>query len=173
MTTTTTAGTEARLREDTDALIHMLADGGTLGTLMGLAADELEALYAMGLGYYQQARYAEAMKVFARLVAFSHAEPRYLNALAAAQQMLGRHEQAIHYWGVSQLLDSSDPVPTFHTAESLLALGHVDDALDALDLVQRQCRRQQRHPALLARAEALQALVRSKARATPAATPAA
>ena len=75
---------------------------------------------------------------------------------------LGHHERAVHYWGVSQLLDATDPVPTFHTANSLLALGLVDDALDALDLVVAQCQRQNQHPELAARAEALRVLVRSK-----------
>lgn len=164
----TTPRSAERVSQDTDALIRMLAGGGNLGTLMGLTHDELEGLYAMGLGYYGQARYADAMKVFSRLVTYSHAEPRYLNALASAHQMLGHHERAIHYWGVSQLLDSSDPAPTFHTAHSLLALGHVDDALDALDLVLRQCQRQQSHANLAVRAETLRALVRSKASAAKA-----
>jgi type III secretion system low calcium response chaperone LcrH/SycD len=161
----TTEPTGDHTQQDTEALLRMLARGGTLGRLISLSAGELEALYAMGLGYYAQARYADAMKVFSRLVTYSHAEPRYLNALASAHQMLDNHERAIHYWGVSQLLDTSDPLPTFHTASSLLALGHVDDALDALDLVQRQCERQGDQAALAARTETLRALVRSKASA--------
>ncbi|HSW06941.1 SycD/LcrH family type III secretion system chaperone [Aquabacterium sp.] len=160
---------QQRVNEDTEALLRLLAEGGTLGSLMGLGADDLDALYALGLGYYGQARYTDAMKVFSRLVSYSHAEPRYLNALASAHQMLGHHERAVHYWGVSQLLDTSDPVPTFHTAQSLLALGLVNEAMEALDLVLRQCERQQRHGKLAVRAETLYALVRSKASAGTAA----
>lgn len=169
MNTATASTTEDRQTRDTYALIRMLADGGTLGGLFELSADELDAVYAFGLGYYGQARYRDALKVFARLVALRHGEPRYLNALAATHQMLGRHERAVHYWGVSQLLDPSDPLPTFHTAQSLLALGLVDDALDALDITLQQCRRDPGHQALQARAASLQALVKAKTSAAQAA----
>lgn len=162
ITTPTTAGSPERLQQDTEALLRMVCKGGTLGGLFKLSADELEALYAFGLSHYAQGRYAESMKVFSRLVTLHHGETRYYNALAASHQMLGHHERAVHYWGVSQLLDASDPAPTFHTANSLLALGLVDDALDALDLVVTQCQRQDQHPELAARAEALRVLVRSK-----------
>jgi type III secretion system low calcium response chaperone LcrH/SycD len=151
------------LKDDTEALLRLFGQGGTLGGLYGLSSQELEALYAFGLGYYRQARYGDALKVFAQLVSLKHGETKYLNALAATHQMLGHHPQAIHHWGVSQLLDATDPLPTFHTANSLLAMGEVGDALDALALVITQCQRDGDKPALLARAEALQALVKAKA----------
>lgn len=161
--------TNDRLVQDTTAMLRMLGQGGTLGGLFSLSDEELDALYAFGLSHYRQGRWTDAMKVFSRLVTLAHGEPRYLNALASSYQMLGQHERAVHYWSVSQLLDPSDPVPTFHTANSLLALGLVADALDALDLVLRQCRKQNRHPELAARAQALTALIQSKAAAAQAA----
>lgn len=169
MSTDTRTTGDDRLVQDTTAMLRMLAQGGTLGGLMRLGQDELEALYAFGLGHYSQARWTDAMKVFSRLVMLAHGEPRYLNALASSYQMLGQHERAVHYWGVSQLLDASDPLPTFHTANSLLALGLVADALDALDLVLRQCREQGRHAELAARAQSLVTLIQSKAAAAQAA----
>jgi type III secretion system low calcium response chaperone LcrH/SycD len=165
ITTPTAPGTPERLQQDTEALLRMICQGGTLAGLYQLSPHELEALYALGMNHYTQARYAEASKVFSRLVTLDHGEVRYYNALAAAHQMQGQHERAVHYWGVSQLLDASDPVPTFHTAQSLLALGLVQDALDALDIVVRQCPRRPGHEELAARAEALLTLVRSKSAA--------
>lgn len=162
ITTPTAPGTAERVQQDTEALLRLITNGGTLAGLFKLSDDELEALYAFGLSHYNQGRYAEAMKIFSRLVTLHHGQTRYYNALAASHQMLGQHERAVHYWGVSQLLDPKDPVPTFHTGQSLLALGLVDDALDALDLVVTQCQRQNQHPELAARAEALRTLVRSK-----------
>jgi len=162
ITTPTAAGTPARLQQDTEALLRMICNGGTMAGLFKLSDEELDALYTFGLGHYTQGRWTDAMKVFTRLVTLDHGQPRFYNALAASHQMLGQHERAVHYWGVSQLLDAKDPVPTFHTANSLLALGLVDDALDALDIVTRQCTQQGRHPELAARAEALRALIRSK-----------
>lgn len=157
----------ARISADTDALLGLLADGGSLADLYGLTEQELEGLYAFGLAHYRQARYAQAAKIFARLVAMHHGEPRYLNALAAAHQMQGRHEQALHFYGVSQLLDPSDPVPTFHTAHSLLALGWQEDAREALQLVIQQADGEPRHAALGERARALLNLVSGRDAATP------
>lgn len=155
--------TDDRLTADTQALLKMLSQGGTLAGLAGVAERELEALYTWGQLQYRQGRWTEALKAFARLVALQHGEPRYLNALAATHQQLGRHAQAVHYWGLSQLLAPRDPLPTFHTAVSLLELGHEDDALEALDLVLRQCRRQGGHAALVERAQALAELIRTRA----------
>ena len=169
MNATTTTTTPTRREADTRALLQMLSQGGTLAGLHGLSAADLEPLYAAGLAQYAQARYAEAAKLFGRLVMLRHGDTRYLNALAACHQMLGQHERAVHYWGVSQLLDLKDPAPTFHTAHSLLALGLTDDALDALDSVLAQCDGQPQHQVLQARAQALQALVRSRSAAPAAA----
>lgn len=160
-TTPTTA--DDRLTADTRALLTMLSQGGTLAGLAGLTERELEALYTWGQLQYRQGRWTEALKAFARLVTLQHGEPRYLNALASTHQQLGRHEQAVHYWGLSQLLAPRDPLPTFHSAVSLLALGHEQDALDALDLVLRQCRRQGGHAELAERAQALAELIQSRA----------
>lgn len=158
----TIPGSRERAAQDTEALLRVFTRGGTLGGLAGLEPQELEALYAYGLGYYQQARYADALKVFARLVALRHGEPRYLNALAASHQMLGQHAQAVHFYGLSQLLDKKDPTPTFHTATSLLALGLVEEAIDALDLVVRQCEGHDDRRALGTRARAQLELVRER-----------
>jgi type III secretion system low calcium response chaperone LcrH/SycD len=160
---TTAPATEERLLEDTQALLRMLAQGGTMGGLFGLDEHELDAMYAFGLGFYQQARYGDAAKVFGLLVTMKHGEPRFLNAYAATFQVLGRYEQAIHYYGVSQLLDPADPVPTFHTAECMVALGWLDDARDALSLVIRQSEEKSaQFGTLLSRARALAELVQSK-----------
>jgi tetratricopeptide (TPR) repeat protein len=112
MTTATKPLTQERVTEDTQALLRMFSNGGTLAGLYGLGSNELEALYTFGLQFYQQERYGDALKVFARLVSLEHGEPRYLNALAGAHQMLGQHAQAVHFYGVSQLLNASDPAPT-------------------------------------------------------------
>lgn len=165
MSTPTQNVSQERLVQDTNALLRMLAQGGTIGGLMRLDERELEALYAFGLSHYQHARWTDAMKIFSRLVMLAHGETRYLNALASCHQMMGQHERAVHYWGVSQLLDARDPAPTFHTANSLLALGLVADAVDALELVLRQCREQGGHAELAARAQALLTLIQSKAAA--------
>lgn len=159
----TTTPSQERLQQDTDALLRMFAQGGTVAGLYGLDESELDALYAFGLGHYNQARYAEASRIFGTIVTLQHGEPRFLNAYASSLQMLGQFDRAIHYFGLSQLLDASDPMPTFHSAECLLGLGWLDDAVDALDLVIQQCEAEPgRHVTLLERARALAGLVETR-----------
>lgn len=129
----------ALLADDAQSLLQWLGRGGTLGQALGLPARELEALYALGLGMYRQNRLDDALKVFAWLVQMDHGQRHWLHALAATLQRLGRHARALQYWGLAQWLDIADPDPTYHSANSLLALGRVHDAATALRQVLRQC----------------------------------
>jgi hypothetical protein len=61
---------------------------------------------------------------------------------------------------VPSVLDMTDPVPTFHTAECLAAMGQLDDARDALDMVVKHCRTE-KHDALKARAQAMLEIVQN------------
>ena len=72
-----------------------LKGGGTLGALRGIGDDENEALYALGRQHYDQQQYAEAFKLFSMLVANDHTDGRYVMALGAAGQMIGRHQDAL------------------------------------------------------------------------------
>jgi hypothetical protein len=58
------------------------------------------------------------------------------------------------------VLDMTDPVPTFHTAECLAAMGQLEDARDALDMVVKHCRTE-KHDALKARAQAMLEIVQN------------
>jgi len=129
----------ALLADDAQSLLRWLGQGGTLGQALGLPARELEALYALGLGLYRQSRLDDALKVFAWLVQMDHGQRHWLHALAATLQRLGRHARALQYWGLAQWLDIADPDPTYHSANSLLALGRVHDAATALRQVLQQC----------------------------------
>jgi type III secretion system low calcium response chaperone LcrH/SycD len=138
MTTAASAQT-GLLADDAQALLQWFGQGGTLAQALCLPARELEALYALGLGLYRQDRLDDALKVFAWLVQMDHGQRHWLHALAATLQRLGRHARALQYWGLAQWLDMADPDPTYHSANSLLALGRVHDAATALRQVLRQC----------------------------------
>ena len=57
ITTPTAAGTPARLQQDTEALLRMICNGGTMAGLFKLSDEELDALYTFGLGHYTQGRW--------------------------------------------------------------------------------------------------------------------
>ena len=142
----------------TDALL----EGAPLGSLLGIRADDFEQLYALGHGFYQQARYEEASRIFGFLALHDHMEPRFILALGASLQMTGRYEEAVRVYTVAVVLDPADPVPTFHLAECLIALERIQDAVEGLEMVIAQCDPGQ-HDALLERADGLRGLLAGQA----------
>jgi type III secretion system low calcium response chaperone LcrH/SycD len=129
-----TAGQEAYVKAATE---HFAA-GGTLGDLHGLEERDYEAMYAVAHGMYAQERYADAQKMFSFLVACNPFDRRFHQALASTMQMNGQFEEAIGYYSMASVMDMADPVPTFHTAECLAALGRLPEAREALEIVIEQ-----------------------------------
>jgi type III secretion system low calcium response chaperone LcrH/SycD len=119
-------------------ILPLILNGATLGDLKGFEDSSYEALYALGHNFYSQTRYQEAMKIFGYLVMHNHLESRYISAFASSLQMLKRYEEAITYYSLASVMDMSDPVPTFYTCECLLALGHIREASQGLELVIEQ-----------------------------------
>ncbi|QJC54942.1 Chaperone protein IpgC [Polaromonas vacuolata] len=119
-------------------ILPLILNGATLGDLLGFEDCSYEALYALGHGFYGQTKYQDAMKIFGYLVMHNHLESRYISAFASSLQMLKRYEEAITYYSLVSVMDMSDPVPTFHTCECLLALGHIPEASQGLELVIEQ-----------------------------------
>lgn len=115
----------------------VLADGG-LGRLAGCSDQDCESLYAMGYSLYSQARYADAMRIFALLVMLRSLEHRFICALASCLQMMGRHADAINHYATALTVDAEDPAPLLHTSECLVALGHLAHARECLDVIREE-----------------------------------
>lgn len=141
---------------------QLLAAGGTLGSIYDYTEHDCEVMYTLGHGLYSQGRFADAVKVFGFLAMHNHLERRYMNAFAASLQMVGSHEEAIKFYTLASVMDPTDPAPTFHTCECLIALGMKDNAVEGLQMVVAQCRTEARRP-LRERATALMALLENAA----------
>lgn len=124
-----------QLYEQFTQLASVLQKGGSLGQLLDVTPDECEALYAVGHNQYQQGLYADAFKVFSRLVALNHLEDRYVMALAGAAQQLGRYEDALQHYVTVTVMRLNDPAPVFHSAECLIAMSRLPEAIETLELV--------------------------------------
>ena len=148
-----------------DAALNMLGlwkAGGTLAQAMGLTSRECEAMYTHGHALYGQGKYEDAFKVFAQLVAYDHMDTRYQMALASAMQMTRRYELALQHFMIVTVMRLDDPVPVYHCAECLLALGRVSEAIDSLELVAETLCRPGEHDVIKARAQALVSALRQK-----------
>lgn len=135
-----TEQTEAELDEQhlPFQIFEFFSKGGTLGSARSFDAAHYEALYALGHNLYSASRYEDALQVFAFLSRHNHLEPRYLNAYAGSLQMVKSYAEAITFYSLASLMDIDNPLPTYHTAECMLALGWVTEAQQALDFVLSQ-----------------------------------
>ncbi len=141
-----------------EQIAELLSNGCTLGGAQDYGDTDYEALYALGHNLYSQSRYQDAVRVFGFLVMQNHLEPRYMNAYASSLQMVGSYQEAIKLYSIASLMDMSDPLPTFHTAECMLALNLVTEAKEALAFVLSQSNAPQ-YAELKIRALAMQTLL--------------
>ena len=98
-----------------------------------------ESLYARAYGLYQKAHYRQALPLFTRLAALNRLERRYVLGLAATQQMLGDHAQALTSYLTALALQPMDPWPMLRCAECLWAQGRSVEAIEALALARQLC----------------------------------
>ena len=143
-------------------LLGLWKAGGTLAQAMGLSPRECEAMYAYGHALYAQGKYNDAFKIFAQLVSYDHMDARYQLALASALQMTKRYEEALQQYMIVTVMRLDDPVPVYHCAECLLALGRPAEAAESLELAIDTLCKPGEHDAIKARAEMLLKAVRTK-----------
>ena len=134
---------------------QLFLHGGTLAQVRGITEQECEGLYQFGHGFYSQGRYQEAFRIFALLVTYDHLEPRYLMALAASAQMLGRYRDALQHYSTATLLMIDNPTPLLYSAECCIALRETEGAVESLRLALEICDDDPEHAAVRTRAEAL------------------
>ena len=117
----------------------LFQDGATLGEIKGFMPEEMNAVYQMGLGFYNTGRYDDAEKVFTFLVMFDHLEPKYWLAAGAVQQVKKNFEKAKAAYVQAAMLDIHSPKPQYYVAECYLALGQKEDAIASLDTLLEYC----------------------------------
>ncbi|MES3002902.1 MAG: SycD/LcrH family type III secretion system chaperone [Pseudomonadota bacterium] len=157
---TTTVQTQALPTiEQGAALVELLSSGNTLSGLLGRSEKSQEALYHVAYVFYGQAKYTEAMRMFAFLLANNHLDRRFYMGFAGCMQMLDRHEEALKYYGIASLLDLTDPLPPMHMAECHIAMGQRDKARESLEYGLCQGRAADTHVESVRRMEGLLALL--------------
>lgn len=147
-----------RLAKD---ISQLLSAGGTLGDAYRYTQEDYEVLYALGHSLYSQERYPDAVKAFGYLVMHNHLERRFISAYAASLQMVKSYEEALSYHLLASVMKLTDPVPTYHQAECLIALSRFAEARECLYMVVRQCS-EQKIEALKSRAQAILALINNR-----------
>jgi type III secretion system low calcium response chaperone LcrH/SycD len=151
---------EAEIDRLTEDLKQRILHGGTLGDFLGVSQADLEATYIVGSRLYDMGNYKEAAITLRKLVTLDPFEKRYLQALAAATQMMGQHAQALGLYHMLLVLDAEDPMPTVHMAQCLIHLGRAQDAAIALEATIDNASGKPAFAAILAQAQAMHALIK-------------
>lgn len=123
--------TEAGLTKE--RVEEIIGSGGSAADAMGFDEKDVEVLYNLGYTEYQQQKYAEAAITFSFLCQVEHRDARFWMGLGGAWQMLQNYPGAAAAYSMAADCDPPDPKAPLHGAECLLALGQVEEALDALD----------------------------------------
>ncbi|WP_395687963.1 tetratricopeptide repeat protein [Caenimonas koreensis] len=120
-----------------------------------LSLKSQDTLYHLGYMQYQQARYAEAMRIFGYLLTMNHVDKRFLMGFGACLQMQRQHEEALKFYSPACVLDMTDPEPVMRCVECHLALGNVDAARLGLDYGLKQARAHAAHHGWIDRFETM------------------
>lgn len=124
---------EERIRESVNALLG----GSTVRDLKGITTAEIETIYRMGYNFYAAGKYDDADTVFRYLVYLDHTNQKYWIALGSVLQMERNFEKAAAAFGYAGFLNLSNPKPQYYAAQCLLALGDRENALSALEALDK------------------------------------
>ncbi|CCB66717.1 SycD/LcrH family type III secretion system chaperone [Hyphomicrobium sp. MC1] len=130
---------EALLTNDPDKFIALagdILDGRTdLAAIAGMTAEEIEAIYSIGYGFYTSGNYQDALDIFKFLCMHRHLDKRFWMGLGATSQLLKDYDRAIVSYRTCAMLDLSDAQLPLRAAECFLALGDMVQAQLALEAV--------------------------------------
>jgi len=124
-------------QEKIDAAVKSFVDVGTIREAKGITHAEMEAIYAMGLGFYRTGNYADAEKIFKFLCLFDHVNSRYWTALGAVRQARREFAYAAEAYKFAMFLDITNVKALYYLAQCFVALGQTEDALGVLDEIER------------------------------------
>ena len=148
-------------------IVEDIAEGRTdLAAVAGLTDRDLEAMYAVGHGFYTSGKYAEALEFFNVLCLCRQTESRFWFGLGATSQMIGDAATALRAYGMAAVFDMTNPQISLRAAECLVKLGDVKTARTALEAAMELAEGKPEHAAYRERARlVLQQLDRAGAAA--------
>lgn len=162
-----TAINEKELLAKAEELVRHFAAGGTMKTLVGLTAADLEAIYSVAYSHFVARKYDKAIDLFKFLCLYDHTEPRWAYGLGVTRQAKGEHAEALQAYGMAVLLDVDDPRPQTQAGYCLMALERWPEAVSALEGAIMACGNEARHAGARRQAEAMLETAKARAAALP------
>lgn len=127
------ADPESITEEKVCAALKEFGEGATLRAMRGLSDAEMEAVYSMGVNFYNAGNWEDAAKTFKFLTTFDHLNSKYWTGMGNILQAQRKFAEAVETYRFASFLDLENPRPTYYAAECLAALGQKEEALAALE----------------------------------------
>jgi type III secretion system low calcium response chaperone LcrH/SycD len=121
---------------------------------------DADAIYALAYNFVAQGHYESAFRYFSVLVLYNPTNAVYLNGLALTHKLLERFDEAITVYSMLAVFDPGNPAHTLAVAECQLLKRDYEEGRRSLDMVVRFCRERGGNDRVLARAEALAAILK-------------
>ena len=115
-------------------LKRSIEEGMTLQEIFGYNDETMEKFYGAAYNLFQDKQFQQSANAFVFLTMLSPYVANYWLGLGMSEQMLEEYEAALTAYAMSVTLNSSNPIPYFHTAKCLFALNEKDRAIAALEL---------------------------------------
>ena len=123
--------------EEIKRVVEGLLEGGTMRDLKGITTAEIETIYRMGYNFYTTGNYKDADTVFRYLAMLDHTNQKYWIALGSVLQVQRRYDKAVSAYAYASFLNLANPKPQFYAAQCFAALGDKENALGALEALDK------------------------------------
>ena len=116
-----------------EAMREAIAKGATLGDVLNISHEALEAGYSLGYNLYGSGNYKDAENMFRALCLYNPDDPRFWMGLAGCLQAREEYMLAIDTYGMAAVAGAlQDPRPLFQGGLCYLKLGDAENAAGAM-----------------------------------------
>ena len=112
-------------------IMEALFKGATVGDVLNVSDEDLEAGYGLAYNLYNAGNYKDAETMFSGLTIYKHTDKRFWMGLGGSRQMLKKYREAADAYGMATVLGLDDPAPSVHAGICFLKLGDKENALNA------------------------------------------
>ena len=116
-----------------------LSSGRDIGMQLGFSPKYFEAMYAIGVKYYDNNRLDDAIKILYQLIALQPSASRNYKALGACLQAKEDYDTAIKVYGSAVALAAMDAEIHFYVGQCQFLMGDFSQAAITLNLTNRLC----------------------------------
>lgn len=123
-----------KLKDAVSEITAKTQKGMTPKDAMSLPPGYLENIYSQAYQLYNTGKYSDASNMFRLLIMFNAMEAKYVMGLAACYHMMKDYVSAIQTYTLCSVLDSTNPIPHYHSSDCYIQMREYVSAMLCLEL---------------------------------------